>query len=73
MKSVLSRNNRSAIAKFRCGVAPLRIETGRFERLLVDQRLCFQCNGLVGDELNAIVVCPLYQDLRDSLFAVARH
>ena len=72
VKSVLSRNNRSAIAKFRCGVAPLRIETGRFERLPVDQRLCFHCNGLVEDELHAIVVCPLYQDLRDPLFAVAR-
>ena len=24
---------RSALAKFRCGVAPLRIETGRYERL----------------------------------------
>ena len=72
VKSVLSRNNRSAIAKFRCGVAPLRIETGRFERLPVDQRLCFHCNGLVEDELHAIVVCQLYQDLRDTLFAVAR-
>ena len=71
VESVLSRNNRSAIAKFRCGVAPLIIETGRFERLPVDQRLCFHCNGLVEDELHAIVVCPLYQDLRDTLFAVA--
>ena len=72
VKSVLSRNNRSAIAKFRCGVTPLRIETGRFERLPMDQRLCFHCNGLVEDELHAIVVCPLYQDRRDTLFAVFR-
>ena len=38
----------------------------------MDQRLCFHCNGLVEDELHAIVVCPLYQDIRDTLFAVAR-
>ena len=72
VKSALSRNNRSVIAKFRYGVAPLRIETGRFERLPVDQRLCFHCNGLDEDEFHAIAVCPLYQDLRDTLFAVAR-
>ena len=72
VESVLSSNNRSAIAKFRCGVAPLIIETGRFERLPLDQRLCFHCNGLVEDEIHAIVVCSLYQDLRDSLSAVAR-
>ena len=56
VKSVLLRNNRSTIAKFGCGVAPLRIETGRFERLPVDQRLCFHCNGLVENELHAIVM-----------------
>ena len=42
------------MAKFRCGVAPLRIETGRFERLSVEDRLCFHCygDGLVEDELH---------------------
>ena len=72
MKSVLSRNNRSAIVKFRCGVAPLRIETGRFESLPVDQRRnAFTVFGLVEDDLYAIEVCTLYQDLRDTLFDVA--
>ena len=32
---------KSAYAKFRCGVAPLKIETGRYEALLVENRLCF--------------------------------
>ena len=71
-KSILSRNNRSALAKFKCGVAPLRIETGRFERLSVDQRICFHCTGLVKDELHVVTVCPIYQDLQDTLFAKAR-
>ena len=62
------------MAKFRCGVAPLRIETGRFERLSVEDRLCFHCygGGLVEDELHVITVCPFYQDLRDTLFAKAK-
>jgi hypothetical protein len=31
---------RSAYAKFRCGVAPLRVETGRYERKAVHERTC---------------------------------
>ena len=53
-------------------VAPFRIETGRFERLPVEDRFCFHCNGLVKDELHVITVCPLFQDLRDTLFAKAK-
>ena len=70
--SMLSRNNSSALPKFRCGVAPLRIETGHFEHRPVHQRLCFHCNGLVQEELHVVTVCPLYKDLRDTLFAKAR-
>ena len=34
--SYISRGNRSALAKFRTGVAPLRVETGRYEALQLD-------------------------------------
>ncbi|MEW8544936.1 MAG: reverse transcriptase family protein, partial [Candidatus Thiodiazotropha sp.] len=68
VKVLLSKSERSAMAKFRCGVAPLRIETGRFERLPVEQRLCFHCSGHVEDELHVLTECPLYQDLRDNLY-----
>ena len=37
VSSILSRRHRSAYAKFRCGVAPIRLETGRYERLNVEQ------------------------------------
>jgi hypothetical protein len=37
---------RSTYAKFRAGVAPLGIETGRYERLEVNERLCFNCSKL---------------------------
>ena len=52
--------------------AQLRIEIGRSERLPVDKRICFHCNGLVEDKLHIVTVCPLYQDLCDFLFAKAR-
>ena len=34
-KTILPLRHRSAFAKFRCGVAPLRIETGRYENRLL--------------------------------------
>jgi hypothetical protein len=39
-KIALPFSHRSAFAKFRCGVAPLRIETGRFENLRIEERIC---------------------------------
>ena len=30
-KMLMSFTHRSALAKFRCGVAPIRLETGRYE------------------------------------------
>lgn len=34
--NVMSYSYRSALAKFRCGIAPIRLETGRYERLSVN-------------------------------------
>jgi hypothetical protein len=38
-KVILPLKHRAAFAKFRCGVAPLRIETGRYEQLHVIDRI----------------------------------
>ena len=32
---------KSAFAKFRCGVEPLKIETGRYEGILTENIICF--------------------------------
>ena len=66
LQNILIRH-RSAFAKFRCGVAPLKNETGRYERLNVNERLCFNCNS-IEDEKHVLLSCPLYEDLRQSLF-----
>ena len=64
--------HRSAYAKFRAGVAPLRIETGRYERLEVNERLCFNCSKLginvVEDEKHVLLQCPGYADIRQSIY-----
>ena len=63
------RKKRSAYAKFRCGVAPIKLETGRYglNRVPVDQRLCEDCNVVEG-ECHVIMYCILYTDILDQLF-----
>ena len=67
----IPRNHRSALPKFRCGVAPIRLETGRYERLDVPDRTCTVC-GTVETECHVVCECPLYQDLRNNLFNNAK-
>lgn len=59
---------RSAMAKFRCGVAPIRIETGRYENLCIDERVCFHCKNVIEDEKHVLLQCPIYADLRNVVF-----
>ncbi|XP_063415978.1 uncharacterized protein LOC134697626 [Mytilus trossulus] len=44
--------NRSSFAKFRSGVAPLKLETGRYEKKEVHERTCFNCSSIVEDEMH---------------------
>ena len=46
----LPLKHRSAFAKFRCGVAPIRIETGRYEGLDFNSRTCPLCRNAIEDE-----------------------
>ena len=65
----LNRNHRSAYVKFRCGIAPLRIETGRYENVPHNERFCFNCPGFMEDEFHVLFKCPLYQQIRQHLFS----
>ena len=67
----MPKTYRSSLAKFRCGAAPSRLETCRFERLRVEDRVCHQCNE-VETEFHVLIVCPFYDDLRKSLFNECR-
>jgi len=64
----LTRGQRSALAKFRCGVAPLRIETGRFEGLARADRRCFSCTDRIESERHALLSCKMYDHIRKDLF-----
>ncbi len=69
-RMILPLRHRSAFAKFRCGVAPLRIETGRYENKPLDQRTCYFCNT-VENEIHVIFHCNMYDDLRRDWFSKA--
>ena len=67
VKTLMPLKHRSALAKFRCGVAPLKIETGRYgmNRLPANERLCEFCeNNEVEDEFHVVMICNFYDDIR---------
>ena len=66
----IPKHHQSAVAKFRCGVAPIRLETGRYENLPEKERKCFTCDT-VENEYHVICECPVYDDLRKLLFSKA--
>ena len=71
LQNVIVPSHRKAYAQFRCGVAPIRLETGRFERLPLQQRTCEHCdNQSIETEEHVLLVCPLYEDLRNELFDI---
>lgn len=62
----LTRGERSVMAQFRCGVLPLRVETGRFVGEQVNDRICKLCNqGCIEDETHFLLNCQCYKNLRD--------
>ena len=68
VKFIMPLSWRSSLAKFRAGVAPLRLETGRYENLPVNQRTCFNCRECVESENHVLLHCPLYEDLQHEMF-----
>src|SRR5262249_10634457 len=63
--------DRRLVAQLRCGVAPLAIETGRWQRPYVpkSERFCLLCrsqldNNVVEDEAHFLIDCQSYQDAR---------
>jgi hypothetical protein len=73
IKVLLPYKHRSELAIFRCGVAPIRLETGRYERLAVNDRKCPLCNTDVENEIHVLLKCPQYVDIRQNLLDKAMY
>ena len=71
VRLVRSRLQRSALAKFRCGVAPIQLEIGRFIGQAENERLCPLCSQEGETECHVLTVCPSYNDIRLPLFEKA--
>ncbi len=71
-----NRDQRILFSKFRIGICPLRIETGRYENdgnrksIPADQRTCLVCGctDKIEDEIHFLLGCPKYDCLRIKLF-----
>ena len=62
----LSSSERSLLAQIRLGILPLHIETGRFNNIDRDERLCKICNnGEIEDELHFLFNCSTYEAERE--------
>ncbi len=69
VKAPLSRGERSAMAKCRMGVAPIKLETGRYTRTPEDERLCVLCQlNEIESEEHVLILSPIYCDIRNVLF-----
>ncbi len=65
----INKRHRSAFAKFRCGVAPIRLETGLYENLHEEQCLCPMCDSqVIESEIHVLTKCNLYIDFITDLF-----
>jgi hypothetical protein len=63
----------SALAKFRCGVAPIKLETGRYEKIAVDIRICPLCKITVECEKHILLFCNAYEHIMLPLLEKTRN
>ena len=64
----MTKLEKSHFAQFRCGILPLRVETGRYSGLSVHERTCTICtSNATEDEIHFLFNCSCYQDLRQTL------
>ncbi|CAG2193349.1 unnamed protein product [Mytilus edulis] len=69
IKLNLSKSQRSCVAQLRCGILPLRIETGRYIGEQREERICNFCTeNSIEDESHFVLDCSLYTELRNEHF-----
>ena len=65
VKKNLSRSHRSIVTKFKCGVLPIMIETGRYKDVPLENRLCQICTDkVIEDEEHFIGKCEALSHVR---------
>lgn len=60
----LFQTHKQILVKFRGGLLDFRVNTGRFESVPYDQRICPICKSEIENEYHFLLVCPYYDHLR---------
>ena len=67
--SNISKIERAHLAQFHFGILPLKIETGRFIRQALPERICNLCQlNEIENEIHFLIKCPKYETLRQVLY-----
>ena len=62
--------SRKALVRFRISSHQLRIETGRYEKIPRDERICYFCSrNKIEDENHFLLDCKAYSPIRDTFFS----
>ena len=71
--SIINRQKRALTAQLRMGILPIKIETGRFRNMPLEERICELCrmNEIEGEE-HFLCKWPVHDDLRHSLYRKAQ-
>ena len=69
VKQIISKRRRSIFAQFRCGILPLKVETGRYNNIPIEHRLCELCeSNSIENEMHFLLHCDHYSGQRAVLF-----
>ena len=67
----LPMSHRSLLCQLRYGVLPLKVETGRYSNMPLQERICKFCNANeVETELHFLFYCQLYTEIRNSFYTI---
>ena len=68
----MGKQQRIALAKFRCGVAPIMLELGRHKGLPVNERTCPFCtNNCIENEVHVLTNCLFHVDCRCEFYIIS--
>ena len=66
---VQNRQHRSVLAQLRCGILPLKIETGRYQNIPKELRLCTLCEeNVIENEIHFLLYCSKYDNIRTTFY-----
>ena len=67
--NIRNKYERSVVAKLRCGILQLHVESGRFNQTNLENRTCNVCNNnVIEDEFHFVCICPEYSNAGTKLY-----